>query len=72
MNKPNFNRIKAALAENHKTGKDLADHLGIHEQTVSSWSTNTKQPSIETLFNIASFLEIEASDLLTKFKDFKK
>ena len=72
MSKPNFNRIKAVLAEKNKTGKELAEELGVAEQTVSTWSTNTKQPSIEKLFAIATILKVEASNLLTKVSDLQK
>lgn len=69
MNRPNFNRIKAVLAEKDVLAKELAVKLQVHEQTVSGWSTNSKQPSVETLFKIASILKIEASELITKVKD---
>lgn len=65
----NYNRIKAVLAEKKLTGLDLAKKLGVHEQTVSTWSTNKKQPSIEKLFEIAIVLKIEAKDLLSKVID---
>ena len=72
MNKPNFNRIKAVLADKKVSAKELAAKLEVHEQTVSGWSTNSKQPSIETLYKIAFLLNIEVSELLTKVKDLNK
>ncbi len=69
MNKPNFNRIKAVLADKKVSAKELAAKLDVHEQTVSGWSTNSKQPSIETLYKIALLLNVEATELLTKMKD---
>jgi transcriptional regulator with XRE-family HTH domain len=64
--KTNFNRIKAALAEKNKNGKDLAKYLGKTESTVSRWCTNDVQPSIETLFEIAAFLKMDVRELLVR------
>lgn len=63
-----YNRIKAALAEAGVSGKELADSLGVTEQTVSAWCTNTKQPSLQTLYLIADYLKIDARELLAPNK----
>jgi transcriptional regulator with XRE-family HTH domain len=63
-----YNRIKAALAEAGVSGKELADALGVTEQTVSAWCTNTKQPSLQTLYLIADYLKIDVRDLLVPNK----
>jgi len=68
MSKIIYNRIKAVLAENGKTNKDLADALKIAPETVSSWCTNSAQPSIKKLFEVAVYLNIEAGDLLVSSK----
>ena len=68
MSKTIYNRIKAVLAEKGKTNKDLADALKIAPETVSSWCTNSAQPSIKKLFEIAVYLDIEAADLLVSSK----
>ena len=39
------NRLKAALADNNKTSKWLANQLGKSDMTVSRWCTNRSQPS---------------------------
>jgi putative transcriptional regulator len=64
MAKVNLNRIKSVLAEKNKSSKDLAGHLGKTESTVSRWCTNEVQPSIETLFEISKFLEVDIRELL--------
>ena len=64
MAKVNLNRIKSVLAEKNKSSKDLAAHLGKTESTVSRWCTNEVQPSIETLFEISKFLEVDMRELL--------
>ena len=63
-----YNRIKAVLAEQRKTNLWLADKLGMSPNTVSKWSTNSMQPTIETLFRIAKALNVEARDLLVTWK----
>ncbi|MBC8988476.1 helix-turn-helix transcriptional regulator [Pedobacter sp. N36a] len=68
MSKVTYNRIKSVLAEKRKTNKDLADALKIAPETVSSWCTNSAQPSIKKLFQIADYLDIEARDLLVSSK----
>lgn len=59
-----FNRIKAVLAEKGKTNNWLAETLGVNRTSVSKWCTNSMQPTVETLFDIAEALEVEARDLL--------
>lgn len=68
MSKTTYNRIKSVLAEKKKTNKDLADALKIAPETVSSWCTNSAQPSIKRLFEVAAYLEVEATDLLVSVK----
>jgi len=63
-----YNRIKAVLAEQQKTNLWLADKLDMSPNTVSKWSTNTMQPTVETLFRIAKALNVEARDLLVTWK----
>ncbi|MNK04078.1 helix-turn-helix protein [compost metagenome] len=68
MSKTTYNRIKSVLAEKKRTNKDLADALKIAPETVSSWCTNSAQPSIKKLFQIAVYLDVEAGDLLVSSK----
>ncbi|HUQ64572.1 MAG TPA: helix-turn-helix transcriptional regulator [Flavitalea sp.] len=68
MNEKVYNRIKAVLAEERKTNMWLAEQLEMSPNTVSKWCTNQMQPTIETLFRIASVLEVEARDLLVNSK----
>lgn len=66
-----YNRIKAVLAEQQKTNLWLAEKLDMSPNTVSKWSTNSMQPTIETLFRIAKALNVEARDLLVTWKNQK-
>ncbi|MGI5881087.1 MAG: helix-turn-helix domain-containing protein [Syntrophomonadaceae bacterium] len=63
MNK-DINRIKVVLADKKRTNKWLAEQLGKDPGTVSKWCTNTMQPNLETLVEIAKCLEVEPKDLL--------
>uniref|UniRef100_UPI0040272956 helix-turn-helix transcriptional regulator n=1 Tax=Prevotella sp. TaxID=59823 RepID=UPI0040272956 len=60
-----LNRLKVVLVEQKKTGKWLADQLGKSTCTVSKWCSNTVQPDIATLENIAQLLGVDKRDLLT-------
>lgn len=62
-NKP-LNRIKVMLAERMLTNKDLATMLGKDPATISKWVTNTTQPSLENLIEIARCLKCEINDLV--------
>lgn len=59
-----INRLKVVLAEQHKTNLWLAKMLGKDPATVSKWCTNTAQPSLETLNDIAECLNIDVRTLL--------
>ena len=59
-----LNRIKTALVDNGKTNKWLAEQLGKDPATVSKWCTNARQPSLETLMQIAKLLNVQVDDLL--------
>ena len=61
-----INRIKVVLVEHKRTNKWLAEQLGINPTTVSKWCTNTTQPNIETLLQIAKALNVEVQELLIK------
>ena len=58
------NRIKVVLAEKKRTSKWLAEQIGKNPATVSKWCTNTIQPSMDTLLDIANALEMNIQDLL--------
>ena len=49
-----LNRLKVVLAE--KLGKDPA--------TISKWCTNSAQPNLENLVEIAKCLEVTVNDLI--------
>lgn len=64
-----INRLKVVLAEKKHTNKWLAEKLGKDQATVSKWCTNTSQPSLEMLREIAQVLDVEIKDLLWPLKE---
>lgn len=62
--KEDINRIKVVLADKKKTNKWLAEQLGKDPATVSKWCTNTSQPGLETLIEIAKLLEVDVAELI--------
>jgi transcriptional regulator with XRE-family HTH domain len=68
MAKKVYNKLKAILAEEGKSNKELADMLNVSEQTISRWCTNSRQPSVEMLYEIAGVLKRDVKDLLVSTK----
>lgn len=69
MTSRELNRIKVVLAELNKKNKWLADELGKNQTTVSQWCNNVRQPSIETLAEIAYALDVDIRQLLNLTKE---
>lgn len=64
MESKDLNRLKVVLAEKKRTNKWLAEQLGKDPATVSKWCTNSAQPTLENLVDIARCLEISINDLV--------
>ena len=64
MEAKDLNRLKVVLAEKKRTNKWLAEQLGKDPATVSKWVTNTAQPNLENLMDIAKCLEVDLNDLV--------
>ena len=60
------NRLKVVLVEQKKTGKWLAEQLGKDPSTVSKWCSNTTQPPLDILVNIAKLLDVEVKQLINE------
>ena len=58
------NRLKIVLAEKNVTNKWLAGQLNKSVITISRWSQNKSQPSLEQLREIAKVLNISPKDLI--------
>lgn len=59
-----MNRIKEVLKEKGIKQTWLAEKLGKSFSIVNAYVCNRRQPSLETLFQIAEILEIEAKQLI--------
>lgn len=63
-----LNRIKVVLVEKKRTGRWLADELGVSVTTTSRWCSNAAQPDLSTLVKIASLLDVDVKDLIISTK----
>lgn len=61
-----YNRLKIILVEKRKTSKWLALQLKKDPTTISKWCTNSSQPSLANLYQIASILNVSVKDLLVE------
>ena len=59
-----MNRLKVVLAEKKRTNKWLAEQLRKDPTTVSKWCTNSAQPNLENLIEIAKYLEVSVNELI--------
>ena len=64
MDAKDLNRLKVVLAEKKRTNKWLAEQLGKDSATVSKWVTNTAQPNLENLMDIAKCLAVDLNELV--------
>ena len=69
MAERDINRIKLVLVEKKRTAKWLAEELKKDPATISKWCTNSSQPSLETLLDIANVLEVDVKELLNSSRD---
>jgi len=63
-----LNRIKVVLVEKKKTGKWLAERLGVSVTTTSRWCSNAAQPDLQTLDKISKLLDIDVRELIVSSK----
>lgn len=64
MENKDLNRLKVVLAEKKRTNKWLAEQIGVDQATVSKWCTNSAQPNLENLMEVAKCLEVNVNELL--------
>lgn len=64
-----LNRLKVILVEQKKTGKWLAEQLGVSTTTTSRWCSNASQPDLQTLNKISMLLNVSIKDLLIDNRD---
>lgn len=66
-----MNRIKEVLNEKGIKQTWLAERLGKSFKMVNAYACNRKQPSLETLFQIAELLNVNVKDLIADNKEGK-
>lgn len=66
-----LNRIRVVLAELNVKNKWLAEKLNKNQSTISLWCNNARQPSLETLKEIAEVLEVDVRTFLNSPKSEK-
>ena len=66
-----MNRIKEVLNEKGIKQTWLAEKLGKSFKMVNTYACNRKQPSLETLFQIAELLNVIVKDLIADNKEGK-
>lgn len=59
-----LNRIKIVLAEEGRTNKWLAEKIGKSQVSISRWCSNTTQPSLESLWEVAQALDVDIRKLI--------
>ena len=64
MESKDLNLLKVVLAEKKRTNKWLAEQIGVDQATVSKWCTNSAQPNLENLIEVARCLEVNVNELL--------
>ncbi|MEN5231517.1 helix-turn-helix transcriptional regulator [Sphingobacterium faecium] len=59
-----INRIAEVLEEKGMKNNDLVIHFNVKKETVSRWVNNKQQPTLNTLNDIARFLQEDVRNLL--------
>ncbi|WP_316846446.1 helix-turn-helix transcriptional regulator [Pedobacter psychrodurus] len=74
-----INRLAEVFESKNIYNRDIAKYLKKSEETVSRWTNNHRQPSLNDLHKIAEFLRVDIRDLLnpsdwskSKIEEFKK
>ena len=69
MDSKPLNRIKVVMAERMVSNKELSDMLNKDTATISRWVTNTSQPTLESLIEIAKALKCDNIGDLVRMDD---
>lgn len=66
-----MNRIKDVLIEQGRTQKWLAEKVGKSYIVVTNYCNNKNQPSVETLYKIATILQVDVRELMIPSNELK-
>ena len=64
MAEKELNQIKLVLIEHKRTNKWLAGQLGRDQAIISKWCSNSTQPSLKALMQIAQYLNSRYKKLI--------
>jgi len=67
-----MNRIKEVLKEQGRTQVWLAGKIGKSQGTIALYVNNKLQPTLDTLFRIAEYLEVNPKKLIVSTQRTKK
>ena len=71
MEGKDLNRLKVVLAEKKRTNKWLAEQIGVDPASVSKWCTNSAQPNLENLMEMAKLQDVNLNELV-RFEELEK
>ncbi len=57
-------RIQEAIKQSGKTQKQIANLLGIGQQTISEYLRGKSLPALDTLANLCKELDLDANEIL--------
>ena len=64
MAEKELKQIKLVLIEHKRTNKRLARQLGRDQAIISKWCSNSTQPSLKALMQIAQYLIVDIKKLI--------
>jgi len=63
------NKLKEVLQSQGRSQKWFAKEMSKSENSISLWTQNKVQPSLEDLYKAARLLSVEVKDLLTELDE---
>lgn len=61
-------RLKELLAEKGVSGKEVAENMGVSQNTISNIVSGKNFPKPELLWNISRFLDVDITELFIRTK----
>ena len=58
------NKLSEAIEKSGKTQKEIAEQIGISQQTVSHYKNGDITPVLDTFANLCKVLDVSADDIL--------
>ncbi len=57
-------RLSDAIKQSGIKQRELAEKIGVRQQTISSYIKGDKLPALDTLANLCEILDLDANDIL--------